>query len=527
MKVAAASTAKNAGSNRPLTAFEVYRKGLSPAPKKPQKKAGGRIEKKKKSQKEKKIKKATLLTTKTSTPKKRKTKPNPNNISMVKIDIENDNIDSGKENVSNNAQGKNKSDHRPNHKQAKKSDVANGMQSVKQANKKKDTKFNPSQTKALNGKIGNAKNKKKIPKSVEPLGRKIVRAKAQRNNALRDKIKKVKELVNQEIQKKEKIVPHLVELSMEEEQEDDFKAEDLDDSFDSDVTGDDEDYKEDEKEEEASDDEEIVESNEDDDSGDEERIVGLTAYDGEEIGAVNYKNSVKEGQDTFKWIIHPHKESDFFSQYWEKKPLLVKRKKKDYYKGLFSTVDFDKILHEQVVLYTKNLDVTSYTNGKRETHNPIGQAHAPVVWDYYNNGCSLRMLNPQTFHSRVWKCLASLQEYFNSFCGANVYLTPPDTQGFAPHWDDIEAFILQLEGKKRWRVYEPRNDEEVLPESSSPNLDQESIGDPILDTILEPGDLLYFPRGYIHQGHAVENEHSLHVTISTYQKNTWGHYLEK
>lgn len=36
------------------------------------------------------------------------------------------------------------------------------------------------------------------------------------------------------------------------------------------------------------------------------------------------------------------------------------------------------------------------------------------------------------------------------------YLTPPGTQGFAPHYDDIEAFILQLEGKKYWRLYNPR-----------------------------------------------------------------------
>ena len=33
--------------------------------------------------------------------------------------------------------------------------------------------------------------------------------------------------------------------------------------------------------------------------------------------------------------------------------------------------------------------------------------------------------------------------------GANVYLTPPGTQGFAPHWDDVEVFMLQL-GKTKW-----------------------------------------------------------------------------
>ena len=38
----------------------------------------------------------------------------------------------------------------------------------------------------------------------------------------------------------------------------------------------------------------------------------------------------------------------------------------------------------------------------------------------------------------------------------NSYLTPPGSQGFAPHYDDIEAFVIQLEGKKHWRLYNPR-----------------------------------------------------------------------
>lgn len=31
------------------------------------------------------------------------------------------------------------------------------------------------------------------------------------------------------------------------------------------------------------------------------------------------------------------------------------------------------------------------------------------------------------------------------------------------------------------------------------NLSEKEIGNPILDVVLEPGDLLYFPRGTIHQ----------------------------
>ncbi len=63
---------------------------------------------------------------------------------------------------------------------------------------------------------------------------------------------------------------------------------------------------------------------------------------------------------------------------------------------IFSTAEFDKILRSSRVYFGKNLDVTSYSDEEgRETHNPVGRAHPPVVWDFYNNGCSLRMINPQ------------------------------------------------------------------------------------------------------------------------------------
>ena len=172
--------------------------------------------------------------------------------------------------------------------------------------------------------------------------------------------------------------------------------------------------------------------------------------------------------------------------------------------------------------------MTSYRDGVRETHNLEGRAIASTIWDFYNTGCSVRMLNPQTFHRPVWLLLTTIQEYFKSFCGANVYLTPPNTQGFAPHYDDIEAFILQLEGKKRWRVYAPRNKSETLPRQSSGNYGpSDDLGKPLLDVVVEAGDLLYFPRGFIHQGEAVDNKHSLHLTFSTYQKTAYVDLLEK
>ncbi|XP_060907797.1 ribosomal oxygenase 1 [Labrus mixtus] len=254
--------------------------------------------------------------------------------------------------------------------------------------------------------------------------------------------------------------------------------------------------------------------------------------DGEDLNALladisKINNSRERASKLFQWLINPIPAKTFFKETWEKKPILVQRKNPHYYKGLFSTAEFDRILRQEDVQYGVNLDVTSYTNGKRETHNPPGRALPFTVWDFYESGCSLRMLNPQAFSSNVWNVLSILQEQFGSMAGANVYLTPPGTQGFAPHYDDIEAFVVQLEGKKHWRVYNPRTEDEILPVLSSPNFNQADIGKPILEVVLEPGDLLYFPRGFIHQGDCLPDAHSLHITVSSYQKNSWGDLLQK
>lgn len=238
-------------------------------------------------------------------------------------------------------------------------------------------------------------------------------------------------------------------------------------------------------------------------------------------------DSSDEGLKAFKWMIAPYNPDEFLNGIWEKKPLHIAREKPNYYKEIISTPIIDDMLRNENIQFTKNIDVTSYINGKRETHNPEGRAHPHLVWDFYLNGCSIRLLNPQTYIPKLHLLNATMQEFFHSFVGANAYLTPPDSQGFAPHYDDIEAFILQIEGKKHWRIYKPRVENETLPRISSKNFDQEEIGAPIMEVILEAGDMLYFPRGYIHQGVTIDGEHSLHVTVSMYQKHSWADLFEK
>jgi ribosomal protein L16 Arg81 hydroxylase len=62
------------------------------------------------------------------------------------------------------------------------------------------------------------------------------------------------------------------------------------------------------------------------------------------------------------------------------------------------------------------------------------------------------------------------------------------------HYDQQDLIILQVEGSKRWRIFGPR----VLKPIKEPASSVPPETPPILDTVLEPGDLLFLPAGYWH-----------------------------
>ena len=139
------------------------------------------------------------------------------------------------------------------------------------------------------------------------------------------------------------------------------------------------------------------------------------------------------------------------------------------------------------------------------------------------------MVNPQTFDDRIWYICEVLQEQFGCFVGANTYLTPAGSSGFAPHWDEIDAFLLQVEGRKYWRVWAPESSDEELPLESSDNFTEEEMKGrvPVFEGWIEKGDVIYIPRGYIHQARTDSKVHSLHVTISTGRQWSFANLLEK
>ncbi|XP_068158294.1 bifunctional lysine-specific demethylase and histidyl-hydroxylase NO66 [Drosophila tropicalis] len=239
------------------------------------------------------------------------------------------------------------------------------------------------------------------------------------------------------------------------------------------------------------------------------------------------QNSIEEGKRILSWVLNPIKPDEFFNDFWEKNACQVQRNAPTYFSELISFEMIDQMMLKHHLEFTTNIDITSYKDGRRETLNPEGRAMPPTVWGFYGEGCSIRILNPSTYLPGLRTMCSLMQEFFHCLVGANVYLTPPNSQGFAPHFDDIEAFVLQVEGRKRWRLYMPLQPSDVLARESSGNYTPDQLGEPIFDEVLKPGDVLYFPRGTVHQAITEKKHHSLHITLSVYQQQAYANLLEK
>jgi hypothetical protein len=104
----------------------------------------------------------------------------------------------------------------------------------------------------------------------------------------------------------------------------------------------------------------------------------------------------------------------------------------------------------------------------------------------------------------------SLEETLGHPAQANAYYTPRSAQGLPVHHDTHDVFVLQVAGEKRWLVYEPAF--ELPLKDQRYKAEWGAAGEAVQDRVLRPGDMLYLPRGWLHEALTSDTD-SLHLTI--------------
>jgi ribosomal protein L16 Arg81 hydroxylase len=223
--------------------------------------------------------------------------------------------------------------------------------------------------------------------------------------------------------------------------------------------------------------------------------------------------------DALALTLDPVDASTFLAQHWERRPLVVARDDRGRFRHILAPPDVEKLVCEtrirapgfRLVKEGAQLPLAGYTEDIE--WRPGSFSGTPLVErvaEELGRGATLVL---QALHLH-WPAAALYCRALEASLGcpvqANAYLTPATSRGFAVHHDTHDVFVLQVSGRKRWRVYEPVLELPLKHQRWSPRLGDP--GPPVDEFTLEAGQTLYLPRGWPHEATTSENE-SLHLTV--------------
>jgi 50S ribosomal protein L16 3-hydroxylase len=182
----------------------------------------------------------------------------------------------------------------------------------------------------------------------------------------------------------------------------------------------------------------------------------------------------------------------FMKRHWQKKPLLIRQAVPNMQPIIPRAELLDMVEHEEVESRQIVRKGAQWTLKK----GPMARKSLPSLktsdWTVLIQGVDL---HNDAVHDLLQQFRfvpdARLDDLMISFA--------TDGGGVGPHFDSYDVFLLQAQGQRKWRIGRQINHElqEGVPLKILKNFKPEA------EFVLNPGDMLYLPPGYAHDGIAV------------------------
>lgn len=182
---------------------------------------------------------------------------------------------------------------------------------------------------------------------------------------------------------------------------------------------------------------------------------------------------------------------DFMARHWQRAPLLAR----DALRGFVAPIDPSRLFGWAARDDVESRLVERDAAGRwRLSHGPFERL--PSVrrpgWTLLVQGTDL---HDDAMHALLARFRfvpdARVDDLMASFA--------TDGGGVGPHVDAYDVFLLQAHGRRRWRIAPP-GDAPMVPDAPLKRL---ARFEPVHEWVLEPGDLLYLPPGWQHDGIAI------------------------
>jgi 50S ribosomal protein L16 3-hydroxylase len=181
--------------------------------------------------------------------------------------------------------------------------------------------------------------------------------------------------------------------------------------------------------------------------------------------------------------------AQFMKRYWHKKPLLV-RQAIPGFKPCLDRAGLVELAGREDV---ESRLIVHGDKGWKMKHGPLTRRSLPPFaqkkWTFLVQGVDLH-------HEGVHQLMQQFRFVPDARLDDLMISYASDGGGVGPHFDSYDVFLLQAHGKRRWRIGRQKDLtlEEGVPLKILQNFEPED------EFVLEPGDMLYLPPKYAHDG---------------------------
>ena len=181
--------------------------------------------------------------------------------------------------------------------------------------------------------------------------------------------------------------------------------------------------------------------------------------------------------------------AQFMRRHWHKKPLLVRQAIPNFQPPVLRPEMFALAAEESV----ESRLVQQIKGGWKLRHGPFARRSLPAMsqreWTLLVQGVDLH-------NDAVHQLMQQFRFVPEARLDDLMISYATDGGGVGPHFDSYDVFLLQAHGRRRWRI--GRQKDLTLKEGIPLKVLAEF--EPEEEFVLEPGDMLYLPPRYAHDG---------------------------
>jgi len=182
----------------------------------------------------------------------------------------------------------------------------------------------------------------------------------------------------------------------------------------------------------------------------------------------------------------------FMKRHWQKKPLLV-RQAVPGFTPLLSRSEFFELAANEDAQTRMVIQQPGKKPGWQLKHGPFERRALPPL---KQPGWTILVQGVDLHHDGAHQLMNQFRFVPDARLDDLMISYATDGGGVGPHLDSYDVFLLQAYGKRRWRI--GRQKDKTL----QPDVPLKILTSfvPEEDHLLEPGDMLYLPPGYAHDG---------------------------